>query len=255
MLPQRFDAFLENLNLAVIEEVDYDILTASGIVYIKSFSVHTRDDYAQKLLTVREKLLESLQALRRGHVENDYLNRLLVLTGLSWKQVDIFRGYRNYYFQIGCPFTKKRVAFSLINNPRVAILLYRYFEARFGPNEEWAGILDREEHGMMPIRIELADVLESVVDINEDKILRTFFNLIDSTVRTNYFLRQGAADYFFRLRSAPSGLSICQPPGRFSKSLFILRLWRGSICGVVWLPVAVFVGPIVRMIIEPKFSA
>ncbi len=198
--------FLENLNLAVIEEIDYDILTLSGIVYIKSFSVHTRDDYAQKLLTVRENLLESLQALRRGHVENDYLNRLLVLTGLNWKQIDIFRGYRNYYFQIGCPFTKKRVAFSLINNPRAALLLYRYFEARFGPNEEWESILDREEHGMMPIRIELADILESVVDINEDKILRTFFNLIDSTVRTNFFLRQDADDYFFSFKISALGI-------------------------------------------------
>jgi glutamate dehydrogenase len=198
--------FLENLNLAVIDEIDYEILTSAGIVYIKSFSVHTRDEHAQKLLTVRDDLLETLQALRSGAVENDYLNRLLVLTGLSWKQIDIFRGYRNYYFQIGCPFTKKRVAFSLINNPRVAILLYRYFTARFGPNDEWSDILDREEHGMMPIRLELAEVLESVADINEDQILRTFFNLIDSTVRTNFFQRQFSDNYFFSFKISALGI-------------------------------------------------
>ncbi|MBE0499866.1 MAG: NAD-glutamate dehydrogenase [Desulfuromonadales bacterium] len=198
--------FLENLNLSVIEEIDFEILTASGVVYIKSFSVLNRDDHALKLSSIRENLLETLQALRRRKVENDYLNRLMVLTGLTWKQIDIFRGYRNYYFQIGCPFTKRRVAFSLINNPRVTLLLYRYFEARFAPNPNWADILDREEHGMMPIRLELAELLESVSDINEDKILRTFFNLIDSTVRTNFFQRQFSDDYFFSFKISALGI-------------------------------------------------
>jgi glutamate dehydrogenase len=198
--------FLENLNLAVIDETDYEVLTSSGVVYIKSFSVHTRESDAEKLLSVRNNLLDTLQALRSGIVENDYLNRLLVLTGLSWKQIDIFRGYRNYYFQIGCPFTKKRVAFSLINNPKVALLLYRYFEARFGPNDEWTDILDREEHGMMPIRLELVEILETVSDINEDQILRTFFNLIDSTVRTNFFHRQFMDDYFFSFKISALGI-------------------------------------------------
>lgn len=197
--------FLENLNLAVIEEIDYEVLTPSGTIYIKSFSVHTRAG-AHKLHTVRENLLETLHALRSGAVENDYLNLLLVLTGLTWRQLDVFRGYRNYYFQIGCPFTKRRVAYALINNPHVALLLYRYFEARFGPNEAWTDVLDREEHGMMPIRLELAEKLEAVADINEDQILRTFFNLIDSTVRTNFFQRQFAEDYFFSFKISALGI-------------------------------------------------
>ena len=79
------------------------------------------------------RLLEILTGLRSGSIEDDYLNRLMVLTGLDWKEIDVFRAYRNYYFQLGNPFTKRRVAFALINNPQASLLLYRYFAARFEP--------------------------------------------------------------------------------------------------------------------------
>ncbi len=198
--------FLENLNLIVIDETDFIVPCGDRKVFIKTFSIRNRDAKAISLSVVRRNLLDTLMALRTGAVENDYLHHLLVLTGLTWRQIDVFRGYRNYYFQLGPPFTKKRVAFALINNPEVAGLLYRYFEARFAPREDWPTMAEREEQGLMPIRLELVSSLESVADINEDQILRIFFNLIDSTVRTNFFVRVNRPDYFFSFKISAIGI-------------------------------------------------
>jgi glutamate dehydrogenase len=198
--------FLENLNLCVIDETDFTVPCGSDTIFIKSFSIRNRDERAISLSEIRETLLETLLALRSGAVENDYLHYLLVLTGLSWRQIDVFRGYRNYYFQLGSPFTKKRVAFAFINNPEVSTLLYRYFEARFAPREDWPSMADREEQGLMPIRFDLATALEGVSDINEDQILRAFFNLIDSTIRTNFFARVDQPDYFFAFKISAIGI-------------------------------------------------
>jgi glutamate dehydrogenase len=196
---------LENLNLNVIDEVDFAVRGSEQPMYIKSFSVRAVAG-AGKLTSLRQYLLEALSRLRCGDAENDYLNRLLVLTGLSWKEIDDFQGYRNYYFQLGSPFTKKRVAFALINNPRAASLLYRYFEGRFRPEPRWQDPLQREEEVLSPIRQELIEILESVADINEDRILRILFNLIDSTVRTNFFLRRDRDDYFFSFKISAIGI-------------------------------------------------
>ncbi|WP_081702892.1 NAD-glutamate dehydrogenase domain-containing protein [Desulfuromonas sp. TF] len=188
--------FLENLNLCVIDEVDFSIKVGGVVVFIKSFAVRGAAEATHRLSSLRENFLGTLTALRRGEVENDYLNRLLVLTGLSCREIDVFRGYRNYYFQLGSPYTKRRVAFALINNPQVALLLFRYFEARFRIEPEWQDPMRREEEALSPIRQELVTALETVADINEDNILRILFNLIDSTVRTNFFLRRNLPDYF-----------------------------------------------------------
>ena len=197
---------LENLALCVIDEVDFILDLESRPVYIKSFAVRGTPRERPNLAALRQHLLDGFLALHRGLAENDYLNRLLIPTGLDWKQIDVFRGYRNYYFQLGSPFTKKRVAYALINNPRVARLLYDYFAARFHPNSRWEDPVRREEEGLFPLRLQLAAALEEVADTNEDRILRTLFNLIDSTVRTNFFLRRQRDDYFFAFKISALGI-------------------------------------------------
>ncbi len=197
---------LENLGLCVIDEVDFALEVQPQPVHIKSFAVRGADRARPNLASLRQALLDAFLALHRGLAENDYLNRLLIPTGLDWKQIDVFRGYRNYYFQLGSPFTKKRVAFALINNPRVARLLYDYFAARFHPDPRWEDPARREEEGLSPLRQQLIEALEVVADTNEDRILRTLFNLIDSTVRTNFFLRRERDDYFFAFKISALGI-------------------------------------------------
>ncbi|MFK5926387.1 MAG: NAD-glutamate dehydrogenase [Desulfuromusa sp.] len=192
--------FLQNLDLAVLHEVDSDLKVDSNQIFIKSFAIKPNAPNSLPFKQIKHLLLDTLQALQSKDVENDYLHRLLLLTGLSWREIDVFRGYRNYYFQLGSPFTKKRVADALVNNAKVAHLLYRYFEGRFKPSEKLTDPMTRELEVLSPIRQELVTALEVVSDPNEDKILRTLFNLIDSTIRTNFFLRYQQDDYFFSFK-------------------------------------------------------
>ena len=198
---------LVNLDLTITDEMDFS-LTIEGVeLFIKSFGVLNQLAGNESLLQVRPRLLEAFAALRTGVAENDYLNQLLVATQLDWQQIDVFRGYRNYYFQLGSSFTKKTVAFALINNPRSAAALYRYFEARFKPDKRLHDMMIREEQALFPARMELIGALQDVDNVNEDRILRTFFNLIDSTVRTNFFKRKDDSDYFFSFKVSAIGIN------------------------------------------------
>ncbi len=198
--------YLQNLNLYVLHQVDSDLVINDQPVYIKSFSVRADTAKSLPMAQVKKPLIETLRALNKNEVENDYLHQLLLPTGFSWRQIDVFRAYRNYYLQLGSPFSKKRVAETLTNNIAATQLLYRYFEGRFKPAPEWEDPMVRELEVLSPVRQELVKVLEDVTNPNEDKILRTLFNLIDSTIRTNFFVRCDKDDYFISLKISSLGV-------------------------------------------------
>ncbi|MEN8259253.1 MAG: NAD-glutamate dehydrogenase domain-containing protein [Pseudomonadota bacterium] len=191
---------LENLNLRVIDQVQFTVAQDGKRLVIKSFSVEPAVPMYRSLTSLRERLLDMLTAILKGGVDNDELNGLMLLTGLSWKEIDVLRTYRNYYFQLGSPFTLPSWHRALLHNPQVAHLLYKYFEARFRPDPDWDDISARDEAALFPLRMELISAMETVTDINEDRILRTLFNLIDATIRSNFHVRRDLDDYFIALK-------------------------------------------------------
>jgi glutamate dehydrogenase len=138
---------------------------------------------------MRDRLLDALAAVRLALVENDGLNRLVTTAGLDWRQVDVLRAYGDYYRQIGGPESRSRVVEALVNNAAVTRLLLQYFLIRFQDSAEAEDLQDREERLLPPLRQALVEALDAVRDIHEDAVLRALFNLIDATVRCNYFTR------------------------------------------------------------------
>ena len=202
---------LENMHLRVIDQVQFPIKVDGATQFIRSFTINIATSQCAKIATnlcaplssVNSQLLKTIQVILDGKSENDALNKLLVLTGMSWQEIDILRAYRNYYLQLGHQTTRDTVNHALINNPSVALCLFNYFEARFRPNPAWDDPVLREEEVLFPLRLQLLESMASVSDINDDKILRTLFNLIDATMRCNFHLRRSRDDYFvaFKINS------------------------------------------------------
>ena len=187
---------LENMYLRVMDQVQFSFTVDGATQFIRSFTIKTATSHCASLNSVRSSLLETIQVILNGKIENDALNKLLVLTGMAWQEIDVIRAYRNYYLQLGYQTTRASVHHALINNPQVALYLFNYFEARFRPNPDWDDPILREEQSLFPLRLQLLESMASVANINDDKILRTLFNLIDATMRSNFHLRRDLEDYF-----------------------------------------------------------
>lgn len=197
---------LENMHLRVMDQVQFSI-TVDGInLFIKSFTIKAAKSQCASFGKLRARMLETIQVMMDGTVENDALNKLLVLTGMSWQEIDVLRAYRNYYLQLGHRTTRASVHHALINNPQVALCLFNYFEARFRPNSDWNDPVIREEQALFPLRLQLLESIASVSDINDDRILRTLFNLIDATMRCNFHVRRNSADYFIAFKINSLGI-------------------------------------------------
>jgi len=189
-----------NLNLRVIDQVQFPLEVEGNKVFIKSFSITVADSQHASFQVLRKPLLNMIAALLDEKVENDPLNRLLILTGLLWQEIDVLRAYRNYYLQLANKTTRDSFHNTLISNSGVALNLFKYFDARFKPDKKWQDNLQREEQALFPLRIKLLEAIEQVVDINHDRILRTLFNLIDATVRCNFYVRRDLENYFIAFK-------------------------------------------------------
>ncbi|TAN69480.1 MAG: NAD-glutamate dehydrogenase [Methylobacter sp.] len=207
--PRYLDEYipvLENMHLRVMDQVQFPVTVDGLTLFIKSFTIKAAKSQCASFSKLRSRMLETIQVMMEGAVERDALNKLCVLAGMAWQEIDVLRAYRNYYLQLGHRTTRSSVHHALLNNPQVALGLFNYFEARFRPNPDWEDTSIREEQALFPLRLQLLESIASVSDLNDDRILRTLFNLIDATMRCNFYLRRGLVDYFIAFKINSLGI-------------------------------------------------
>jgi len=191
---------LESMDFRLIDQVQFAIRVGDRLLYIKSFAIAMVTAEPARIHRLKPNILSAIQAILDNKLEIDSLNGLIVSSHMRWQEVDVLRAYRNYSLQLGLQITIASFHRALLNNPQAAKSLYCYFEARFRPDPKWRDAAIREEQGLYPARMALLQNMESVHDINDDRILRTLFNLIDATVRSNFHVRVGLEDYFIAFK-------------------------------------------------------
>jgi len=191
---------LRNLGLRVSDQTAFRFTVAERSVHIRCFRVEIPGDEAA-LATCRRDIIDLLTALLERRIEDDALNGLVIRGRLPWRLIDALRGYRNYLLQLPGPVSRESFHQVLLDHAKITALLGKYFLSRFDPDLPFPSIESREEEGLLPLRLALQEALEPVGDLHADRLLRTLFNLIDASVRTNFF-RPGCGDRFaFKLSS------------------------------------------------------
>ena len=191
----RFLPVLESFGLVVVESVPHRIAPGEDnqpAVHIDDVGVRIDSPHGPEALRfVPEvngpRLVASLEALAHGETEVDSLNRLVTVAGLDWRQVTVLRAYLRYWLQGHTAFSATDLADPLVTFPEVARALVGYFQTRFDPDREH----NMEASGAMPLealeRARCTAELDLVPQLQQDQVLRGYLQLIDATLRTNYF--------------------------------------------------------------------
>ena len=174
---------LENMGLRVMDEWPQEItLPDCHHIWINDFGVkpvHIDDvDVSQ----VKEIFQEAFSKIWSGEVENDGFNRLILPGQLTWREVSILRAYTKYLRQIGVPFSQAYVEIVVSRNAGIAKILVKLFKYYFDPSRQ-------DEAGSVIASLEksLQTALDAVLSLDEDRILRNLFEVIQATLRTNYY--------------------------------------------------------------------
>jgi glutamate dehydrogenase len=195
----QFLPILESFGLVVVESVPYRVGPGSAgepAVHIDDVGVRVDSPHGPEALRFvpqvhGPRLVAALEALARGETEVDSLNRLVTVAGLDWRQVTVLRAFLRYWLQSDTPFSATDLADPLVTFPEVARALVGYFQARFDPDcQRLPGDSVRPDQPNALEQIERArcmSELDLVPQLQQDEVLRGYLQLIDATLRTNYF--------------------------------------------------------------------
>ena len=176
-----FMPILEALGLRAVEEVPTGLL-GEGKVYIHDFGVLDARGAVLDLELSADRVADTIAAVWRGEAESDSLNRLVVSAGLTWRQVAVLRAYRKYRQRVSASFTEEYQNDAFAENPHIAARLILLFEAKFDP------LSTATPDDLDGLRQQILHDLQSVVSLDQDRILRGLLGTIDATVRTNAYL-------------------------------------------------------------------
>ncbi|MCB1889433.1 MAG: NAD-glutamate dehydrogenase [Rhodocyclaceae bacterium] len=174
---------LERMGVRVVDERPAEISRQDGTKFwVHDFGMTLAKPGEIQVERLRERFHEAFMQVWQGGVENDDFNRLTLLAGLSWREIRILRAYAKYMKQAAFTFSQTYMEQVLASYPAYAGQLVRLFCLRFDPTE------DSDRNGRCDtLRDQMLGFLDTVANLDEDRILRQFLAMIDATLRTNFY--------------------------------------------------------------------
>jgi glutamate dehydrogenase len=177
---------LENFGLRVIDESPYKVATSDGQVnWIMDFSMLHNTSNDMDMGQAQQLFQQAFSQVWSNALEDDPFNRMVLGGGLTGRSVTILRAYAKYMRQIGSSFSRDYIANTLSHYPEIAVNLVELFNEKFDPKIEQN--LSRQQALLETIKTQL----DKVSNLDDDRIIRRYLDLIQATLRTNFFQPDG----------------------------------------------------------------
>jgi glutamate dehydrogenase len=181
---------LSRMGVEVIDERPYEIVrrddSVEAMAWIYDFGLRYQARQAAEVGSRKELFQDAFAAVWRGDAESDGFNALVLQAGLSWREASILRAYAKYLRQAGSTFSQDYLEECLSTYVDIARMLVDLFETRFDP-DRFVDDPAARETAAKEIVVKLERALDDVASLDQDRILRSFVALVQSTLRTNDF--------------------------------------------------------------------
>lgn len=169
---------LSNFGIKVLSETTYRIQRMGSVFHMHDFEIQVdpNADWHKNQVFLRLAFRDIWAAT----TENDGFNQLILKSGLTVRQVTLLRAYSKYLLQVKLPYSQGYIESTLADYPHLSALLVECFEGRFQVNRENLRSIESIEN-------EFLTYLQDVTRLDHDKIFRRLLNVIQATVRTNYY--------------------------------------------------------------------
>jgi glutamate dehydrogenase len=187
---------IDNFGIVVVEQSAFEVcLERDSGLTVNTLHVHDGND---SILTARDNLIDGLRAVSAKRMRSDRLNRLMTAANLNWKEVDLFRALFHYSRLLGHQVTAEIVQKVLCSQHELTSDLALLFRLRFEPSESLSQEARAEQVKKIETRIKKR--LSQVSGFEEDRLLRTYLNLIQSILRTNFYRGREDGEHFISFK-------------------------------------------------------
>jgi glutamate dehydrogenase len=173
---------LENFGLRVIDESPYRVTCSEGATHwVMDFSMLYSRSQPLDMEEAQSLFQDAFAKVWNHELEDDAFNRLVLGASLTGRKVTILRAYAKYMRQTGSSFSHDYIANTLSKYPQLAKLLVQLFDLRFDPN------IKRNEKKVDGLETEINQLLDNVSNLDDDRIIRRYGDMISATLRTNFY--------------------------------------------------------------------
>ena len=195
---------IENMGLRVIGERPHEVTFADGSrVWINEF-VMDYPGHNIDINSIHDTFIDAFKKTWLNEAENDGFNKLVFVANLTWQETAMLRAYAKYLRQTGFTFSQHYIEQVLLNNAEITKALVQLFVLRFDP--EYTARREGDAEALLAF---IEKSLDSVVSLDEDRILRRFLEVLQATLRTNYFQKDanGKSKPYISLKFDPAAIS------------------------------------------------
>lgn len=173
---------LENFGLRVIDESPYKITCSEGSRnWVMDFTMLHKSGQHFDMEKAQILFQDAFAKVWYNTLEDDAFNRLILGAGMTGRKVTILRAYAKYMRQTGSSFSRDYIANTLSNYPNIARLLVDFFDLSFDPTKK------RNQKKQDAVLEEVKLQLDNVSNLDDDRIIRRYLDMMCATLRTNFY--------------------------------------------------------------------
>ena len=172
---------LESMGLLVLIGRPYRIRIGRRTFWINHFTLEHGADLCdvdrENIPLYFSEMFENIWCQRS---ENDAFNHLLFSACIRSRDIQILRAYTAYLQQVRFPHSRDYIIETLNTYPDITLLLVKSFLHKFDPQKA-------ERDTYLKLFEQIREQLHDIESLDHDLIYRRLLNLVEATVRTNYF--------------------------------------------------------------------
>ena len=213
---------LHNAGVAIDREQTFAITMADGARrFVTSLAVDVGSAAKLARPTIGGVAEELFESLFNDQAEDGRLNGLAIEGGLRMREVQLVRAYIGYWRQTGSTFSVRYIADTLRRQPLLVRQLVDAFLQRFNPALA-PGERDGAVEKIAAVKTALADVNHADTEV----ILAALVDLVQATVRTNYFQNDQQGDKII-FKFDTSELALVPQPRPYREIYVFSRRFEG----------------------------
>jgi len=170
---------LESFGFYVIQEHTYSVNVDGQKIWIHYFHLNLGKSGEEFSEAIKKNFEETVDLIQTGVAQIGFLNRLIIIAGLNWKQVYMLRAYHKYLYQIGFRYDHKYIVDILARYVDITKMMVKFFETKFNPN------FDQKQ--VQALLAQITESLGKVKSVADDAVIRKYLDIIKATLRTNYY--------------------------------------------------------------------
>jgi len=170
---------LGDFGFVTINEITYEVDYHDKKIFITKLNLDAEANGL--LLKHQENIKDLLIKALKGDIISGKLFKLVYLEDFCARGVLLFRAYMSYAEQLILEFSQQNLEDCIVRYPNISGLFLAYFVAKFDPE------LGEHEKRIHKISKMLEEAFKEVENISDDRILKLIFEILQSTVRSNYF--------------------------------------------------------------------